>query len=409
MSSNNKIKLRSPYLSLNFDDCMSTPKRRISWSPKICTSIVEEICDSAFGTPEMNRKSLELNDSFCTNFELSPLLKENEDDFAWSNGWDSEFTNNTPKSISQLLEKPLVNSESKTEKRSKIATKKPINVLDTNNDTPRRKSKEKKAFSLIGRRKPSVLIDKFNRGYSESEKISIMNAVQISSEDPDLIGDFTRPHALPLIAGKHEDMKSISIETMRRVLNGDFHSRVKEFIVIDCRFPYEYQGGHIRGAVNIHSKDSLEQNFLRPLQMDSKCVVLIFHCEFSSNRGPSMYRFLRGKDREVNEYPNLHYPEIYVLDGGYKAFFERCEELCEPKSYKPMLHADHREELKFFRTESKMLIKEKSKIGFRRCSKTQDVVASVDEVSVVDDSTRLKSLFNWSVFVFKFFLCFCKK
>uniref|UniRef100_T1IX00 M-phase inducer phosphatase n=1 Tax=Strigamia maritima TaxID=126957 RepID=T1IX00_STRMM len=194
-----------------------------------------------------------------------------------------------------------------------------------------------------------------------------MNAVQLSFENPDLIGDFTRPYVLPLIAGKHEDLKSISSETMVRVLNGDFTSQIKKHVVIDCRFPYEFEGGHIRGARNIYSKEKLEQEFLQSLRADSKSVVLIFHCEYSSQRGPSMSRFLRGKDRETNEYPNLHYPEIYVLDGGYKAFFECCEELCEPQSYKPMLHPDHGDEMKFYFTQSKKLKKEvkKSRIGRR--------------------------------------------
>lgn len=37
------------------------------------------------------------------------------------------------------------------------------------------------------------------------------------------------------------------------------------------------------------------------------------------------YRHLRNKDRELNEtsYPNLHYPELYLLHGGYKLFFEK--------------------------------------------------------------------------------------
>ena len=47
-----------------------------------------------------------------------------------------------------------------------------------------------------------------------------------------------------------------------------------------------------------------------------KRVVLVFHCEFSSERGPRMCRFVRERDRSVNEYPALHYPELYILKGG---------------------------------------------------------------------------------------------
>lgn len=54
-----------------------------------------------------------------------------------------------------------------------------------------------------------------------------------------------------------------------------------------------------------------------------KRVVLIFHCEFSSERGPRMCRFIRKRDRAMNEYPRLHYPELYILKGGYKEFFQQ--------------------------------------------------------------------------------------
>lgn len=53
-----------------------------------------------------------------------------------------------------------------------------------------------------------------------------------------------------------------------------------------------------------------------------KRVVIIFHCEFSSERGPRMCRFVRERDRAMNEYPSLHYPELYILKGGYKEFFQ---------------------------------------------------------------------------------------
>lgn len=45
---------------------------------------------------------------------------------------------------------------------------------------------------------------------------------------------------------------------------------------------------------------------------------------------------MRKHDRDQNCYPNLHYPELYLLEGGYKAFYESQQELCEPQTYQTM-------------------------------------------------------------------------
>ena len=67
------------------------------------------------------------------------------------------------------------------------------------------------------------------------------------------------------------------------------------------------------------------------------------------------YRFLRSQDRELNKdcYPKLNFPEVYLLDGGYKPFFATQEAHCEPRSYTPMLHEDHAADLRHFRVKSK--------------------------------------------------------
>lgn len=64
---------------------------------------------------------------------------------------------------------------------------------------------------------------------------------------------------------------------------------------------------------------------------------------------------MRNIDRTQNKdfYPFLHYPEIYLLDGGYKNFFEEFSELCAPSGYLPMLHPDYEQNLRRFRAQSK--------------------------------------------------------
>lgn len=187
---------------------------------------------------------------------------------------------------------------------------------------------------------------------------SIMCAVQRSSTEADLIGDFSKSYCLPLTNGKHQDLKAITPETLAKLMKGEFSSTVESFKVIDCRYPYEFIGGHIDGAVNIYTKEQiselLHENHL-PITSPYKRHVLVFHCEFSSERGPNLYRHLRKEDRERNmdTYPSLHYPEIYLLEGGYKNFFNQYSEMCVPVAYKEMLHPDHKEDLRYFRQKSK--------------------------------------------------------
>ncbi|KAL1781611.1 M-phase inducer phosphatase 1 isoform X1 [Sigmodon hispidus] len=185
----------------------------------------------------------------------------------------------------------------------------------------------------------------------------------ILDNDPrDLIGDFSKGYLFHTVSGKHQDLKYISPEIMASVLNGKFANLI-EFVIIDCRYPYEYEGGHIKGAVNLHMEEEVEDFLLKKpiVPTGGKRVIVVFHCEFSSERGPRMCRYVRERDRLGNEYPKLHYPELYVLKGGYKEFFLKCQSHCEPPSYRPMHHEDFKEDLKKFRTKSRTWAGEKSK------------------------------------------------
>jgi rhodanese-related sulfurtransferase len=150
---------------------------------------------------------------------------------------------------------------------------------------------------------------------------NIIKAVE-QLETRDLIADGSRDYTLPTINGKHSDLASITPGTMADVVAGKYSDKFGKVTIVDCRYPYEFESGHIRGAVNMYTKDEV-YSLLTTSVTSEKAHVLIFHCEFSSERGPKMYRFLRSQDREMNKdhYPQLHFPEVYLLDGGYKAFF----------------------------------------------------------------------------------------
>lgn len=194
---------------------------------------------------------------------------------------------------------------------------------------------------------------------SMNDAATIMDALSRSSEDTDLIGDFTKKFCLPFIDGRHKDLRSISVDTMRSLLLGEFDDYVSSYKIIDCRYPYEYEGGHIKGAINLYSQDQIIEELVNkkapevPNVIGENRNILIFHCEFSSERGPKLSRFLRNHDRMSSPYPALQYPEIYLLHGGYKEFFQNNSDLCEPQSYRPMLDTSYSNEYKHFRAKSK--------------------------------------------------------
>ncbi|XP_066536007.1 M-phase inducer phosphatase 2 isoform X2 [Hoplias malabaricus] len=207
--------------------------------------------------------------------------------------------------------------------------------------------------------------DAFPQQVQRSKSFNHSEIERLLDTDPsNVIGDFTTAPALPTINGKHQDLKYITPEVMVAAMNGQFSDVVDRLFVIDCRYPYEFEGGHIKGALNLHLEEQVEECFFRkPIlsQSPDKRVLLVFHCEFSSERGPRMCRFVREKDRDLNEYPNLHYPELYILKGGYKDFFPLHKKECEPQDYRPMHHEDFKEDLRKFRLKSRTWAGERSK------------------------------------------------
>ncbi|KAM6224280.1 M-phase inducer phosphatase 3 [Rhynchocyon petersi] len=193
-------------------------------------------------------------------------------------------------------------------------------------------------------------------GLKKTVSLCDISITQILEEEGHLTGDFSKVCVLPIVSGRHQDLKYVNPETVAALLWGKFQGLIEKFYIIDCRYPYEYLGGHIQGALNLYSQDELYNFFLKnpivPLDTQKR-IIIVFHCEFSSERGPRMCRSLREEDRALNQYPALHYPELYILKGGYRDFFPEYTELCEPQSYCPMHHQDHKAELLRCRSQSK--------------------------------------------------------
>ncbi|GLB35383.1 putative rhodanese Homology domain containing protein [Lyophyllum shimeji] len=169
---------------------------------------------------------------------------------------------------------------------------------------------------------------------------------------------------LPCHRVREDGLMRISVQTLNDLLDGKYESQIVDHHIIDCRFDYEYAGGHIPGAVNINTTAAVEELLLGPsltkprpsTSGDSvKKTILVFHCEFSAKRAPTFAKHLRAKDRAMNNhvYPKIHFPEVYILEGGYCQYFKSCPERCEPQAYvtmdDPTHAASRREDLDQFR------------------------------------------------------------
>lgn len=144
----------------------------------------------------------------------------------------------------------------------------------------------------------------------------------------------------------NDSIPRIDETELKKIIDGVHADLFDEYIIIDCRFPYEFEGGHIVNAINIASQSDLEEHFIvnHSLEAGNRRRLLIFHCEYSIFRGPNMAGHLRKTDRIYNSerYPYLIYPDIVVLEGGYKRFFDNCKQYCFPQSYVEMKDNKHK-------------------------------------------------------------------
>uniref|UniRef100_A0A7M4E095 M-phase inducer phosphatase n=1 Tax=Crocodylus porosus TaxID=8502 RepID=A0A7M4E095_CROPO len=316
-----------------------------------------------FPADEVHVGDLEIcRPDFLHQSSLTSATEDLDDGFLdMLDGQDIKNNEEVPSDVASLWTAPLVMRKADNQKKrcrlfgspslsSGVARTAVKRMERSQEDTSLGKSKKRKNIPAIPSEEATGLALIRRQSSSSAEIESILD-----SDQRDLIGDFSKSYLFHTVDGKHQDLKYIDSEMIVSVLTGTFASFIKECVIIDCRYPYEYEGGHIKGAVNLHMEEDVEEFLLKkPIPpSDNKRVIIVFHCEFSSERGPRMCRFVRERDRLGNEYPHLHYPELYVLKGGYKDFFLRYQSYCEPQSYRPMHHEDFKEDLKRFRIKSR--------------------------------------------------------
>jgi hypothetical protein len=93
------------------------------------------------------------------------------------------------------------------------------------------------------------------------------------------------PHFTP--ENEPDSLPRITDSTFINILNGDVTHLYDEIVIVDCRFEYEYEGGHINGAINFCDKEQLAEKLFSTSETSAN-TLLIFHCEYSAHRAPLM-------------------------------------------------------------------------------------------------------------------------
>ena len=118
-------------------------------------------------------------------------------------------------------------------------------------------------------------------------------------------GDEMNGKILPCRKVREDGLARITPQTMDELLSGKYAGKMKRYHVLDCRFDYEYAGGHIDGAIHVKSNEALDELLLidgaglhadgsplptpsRSGELEGEQVVLVFHCEFSAKRAPTL-------------------------------------------------------------------------------------------------------------------------
>uniref|UniRef100_A0A8D1ULJ9 M-phase inducer phosphatase n=1 Tax=Sus scrofa TaxID=9823 RepID=A0A8D1ULJ9_PIG len=343
-------------------------------------------------TPERKMDIEELTPLAPCRLSLTPTKGAAEEDDGFVDILESDLKEDdvVPPGMESLLSAPLVKTSEKEEEQDLIMYSKcqrlfrspsmPCSVIRP--ILKRLERPQDRDLPIKNKRRRSLTPQGEEQMEAEEPKARVLRSKSLchdeienilDSDHRELIGDYSKAFLLQTVDGKHQDLKYISPETMVALLTGKFSNIVERFVIVDCRYPYEYEGGHIKTAVNLplerDAENFLLQNPITPRSLDKR-IILIFHCEFSSERGPRMCRFIRERDRASNDYPSLYYPEMYILKGGYKEFFPQHPTFCEPQDYRPMNHEAFKEELKTFRLKTRSWAGERSRREL--CSRLQD-------------------------------------
>ena len=194
-----------------------------------------------------------------------------------------------------------------------------------------------------------------NRTFSPPNRVHVLGSQPASGCNSSPLPPGT--HVEPIIRSTMDPEHNVPMvepHTVAHLLN---QSNRFEMYIVDCRYPYEFDGGHIRGATNVYEPTEMA-SLLRQLQGKGTQVAIVLHCEYSTQRAPRMFRHVRNSDRKAHmaDYPRLTFPHVYVLSGGYKAFVQEWPSLCTPpNAYTAMHESGYERQLKRYNERQRMV------------------------------------------------------
>lgn len=185
---------------------------------------------------------------------------------------------------------------------------------------------------------PDDIMREDHEGFDVSPPAPLSSTMEVEQEHT-----LKLPHFTP--DNDADGLPRITQDTMADILDTKYNSTYDRVVIIDCRFEYEYNGGHIESAVNFNDKQLLADQLFADGTTPSN-TLLVFHCEYSVHRAPLTAKFVRSHDRNVNmeNYPRLTFPEMYILDGGYSRFYSEHQEKCYPQNYVEMNDERHEQD-----------------------------------------------------------------
>jgi hypothetical protein len=96
---------------------------------------------------------------------------------------------------------------------------------------------------------------------------------------------------LPCYHSNEHRIPLITPQTMRQVLDGSYSEYYHDLKILDCRFEYEFEGGHLQGALNFSDPRKLPNLVLNSTNDnagENRVNLMIIYCEYSMDRAPKM-------------------------------------------------------------------------------------------------------------------------